>query len=55
MLEVFHLDVVKSGVARVAVGPTCRSRLLQLLGLHACVWEWRGHERQARETEQATD
>ena len=40
-------------VAHVVVGPTCRSRLLQLLGLCGCAWEQRGRERQARETEQA--
>jgi hypothetical protein len=35
MLQVFHLDVAKvdrSGVAHVAIGPTYRSLLLQLLG-----------------------
>ena len=40
-------------VVHVAVGPTCRSCLLQLLGLRGCAWEQRGRERQARETEQA--
>jgi hypothetical protein len=44
MSQVFHLDVVKVdlGVAHIAMEPICSSHLLQLLGLPACAWVWRG-------------
>jgi hypothetical protein len=32
----------RSSIAHVAVGPICSSRLLQLMGLPACAWVWRG-------------
>ena len=41
------------GVAHVVVDPICISRLLQLLGLPACAWVWKGRERQAWETVRA--
>jgi len=52
MLQVFHLDVaiVDLGVPHVAVEAIYSSHLLQLLGLPACAWVWRGTMVRVRDT-----